>query len=178
MPGMVPPVPKISIARCSSGMSPVVNGMTIRALSMKTVLVRCWATLTESRSWNLMKQIRDWTGMATSRLENKGKCYFLSIPLNEFIKMLKCMYVAYITDILLPLVFWKYDFCWWKYMKQQCISMPNVSRITCPDDIRKAVWEQQTSNANWKISSNLICCTSFLSHLLSSPWKDMTTLTT
>lgn len=71
MPGMVPPEASISMARCSSGISPKVKGTMMSARSMKTVFVRCWDTATDSRSWNLRKQMRDCTGMATSRLEGK-----------------------------------------------------------------------------------------------------------
>lgn len=49
---------------------PSANGTTIRALSTKTVFVRCWDTPTDSDSRNFTKQTREVTGKGDSLEEN------------------------------------------------------------------------------------------------------------
>lgn len=50
----------------SSGITPSANGTTIRALSTKTVFVRCWDTPTDEESWNFTKHTREVTGKGDS----------------------------------------------------------------------------------------------------------------
>lgn len=69
-PGIIPATAlagaNSDIALDSSGMTPSAKGTTIKALSTKTVFVRCWETPTDSASRNFTKQTREVTGKGES----------------------------------------------------------------------------------------------------------------
>lgn len=58
------------MAKGQTGHPPSAKGTTIKALSTKTVFVRCWDTPTDSGSLNFTKQTREVTGKGESLEEN------------------------------------------------------------------------------------------------------------